>query len=156
MTVLENRITSQWISRVPPGGLKLVQSLCVNAVLGWGLLAPIPHYLVKFALASAGVHDNQSIKAHGAVQAHGLSPSSESLGNPIIQWLLILYTPSFLQRLSRSYGTRASIPTSESLDMNLFPLRAIYQAMFGAWQGNGVQHRNRSVIQNDPWPKEAV
>ena len=48
---LEDQITNQWISRVPPGGLKLVQSLCVNAVLGWGLLAPIRRYLVKFALA---------------------------------------------------------------------------------------------------------
>jgi len=100
MTISKIGITSQCISRVPPCGLKTITvSKCCARLAG--LAGPnTTLYLVKFALAFTDDID-QSIKAHGTVRAHGLSPSLKSLGNLIIQWLFVLYTPSFLQRLSR-------------------------------------------------------
>ena len=63
--------------------MDLRQSLYSNAVLDWGIadseLDPL------FCNFRASIHDDQSIKAHGMVQTHGLASSLESIGNVIIQ-----------------------------------------------------------------------
>jgi len=90
------------ISRVPFRRSKTITTSIPCSIGGFVDIDP-----TSCALRTS-IRDDQSIKAHGMIQTHGLSPSLEFLGNSIIRHLLILH-PYIFPSLAPYEGGHLSV-----------------------------------------------
>jgi len=119
------------ISRVPFRRSKTITTSMPCSIGGFVDIDPM-----SCALRTS-IRDDQSIKAHGTIQTHGLSPSLEFLGNSIIRHLLILH-PCIFPPLAPYEGGHLSVLAWEGrVPMwTVTPFDPLYRAMSRAMAMN--------------------